>query len=177
MLIEPEVYGSKIYSRIYETESEFIAPFKPFEIINASCLFYCSSYRGRLEGSHNAIGKVHKTPISISPTLFFFPTTSPNRLECTWVNDQHILTYRRHTSKLTLVTFSNQITYEMGVSVRTFEKQYLRTSSLRDKFVQRMKGIERKNNHFHFYIPNYISAENKGRYGKMQNMIPPQLLD
>jgi competence protein ComK len=167
LFIKPEVYGSKIYSRIYELEDEFLAPFKPLEIIKASCKFYCSSYKGRIEGSHNVIGKIHKAPISIYPTLFFFPTTSPNRQDCTWVNDQHVLNYRRHTSDITLATFKNKETYEIPISARSFANQLLRTAHLRNKFMQRIHDMENKKSQLYYYSPYSMSAsENKDKYGK-----------
>lgn len=164
MFIEPEVYGSKIYSRIYEMEEDFLVPFKPLDIVKASCKFYCASYKGRIEGSQDVIGKFHKSPISIYPTLYFFPTTSPNRHDCTWVNDQHVFNYRRHTSKSTFATFSNKETYEIRVSARTFENQLSRTSRLRDKFMQRINEMERKKSHLYFYMS---ASEKTDQYGKI----------
>ncbi|CAG9609247.1 competence protein ComK [Pseudoneobacillus rhizosphaerae] len=170
LLIMPEYYGSKIYSRIYELEDDFIVPFKPLDIVKASCQFYCSSYKGRIEGSHNVIGKIHKAPISIYPTLFFFPTTSPNRQDCTWVNDQHVLNYRKATSESTFATFSNKETYEIPVSARSFANQLLRTAHLRNKFMQRINDMERRKSQLYYYSPTKMSAsENKDEYGKLGN--------
>jgi competence protein ComK len=167
LFIMPVYYGKKIYSRIYELEDDFIVPFKPLDIVKASCQFYCSSYKGRIEGSHNVIGKIHKAPISIYPTLFFFPTTSPSRHECTWVNDQHVLNYRRHTSNSTFATFSNKETYEIPVSARSFANQLLRTAHLRNKFMQRINDMERRKSQLYYYSPNLMSAsENKDEYGR-----------
>ncbi|MGD6899303.1 competence protein ComK [Bacillus infantis] len=46
MIIMPQIYGKKIYSRIFEVEDEFLSPFKPFDIVKKSCGYFGSSYEG-----------------------------------------------------------------------------------------------------------------------------------
>jgi competence protein ComK len=165
MFIKPEVYGCKIYSMVYELEDEVLVPFKPFDIINASCDFFCASYKGRVQGSHHILGKAHKAPISIDPqnSLYFFPTTSPSRQDCIWVNAQHVDKYFRFTSKITKVLFKNKVIYDIPVSVRTFESQLLKTSYLRTTLIQRMNETEKKS-YLYFHKPKFLTvSENSGK--------------
>ncbi|HLO12976.1 MAG TPA: competence protein ComK [Pseudoneobacillus sp.] len=166
MFIEPETYGSKIYSRIYELEDELLVPFKPLEIVKSSCKFYGANYKGRIEGSHHLIGKMHKAPISIDPTLFFFPTTSPSRQDCIWVNTQLVANHHRYHSSITKVTFLNKKTYDILVSARTFKNQLLRSSLLKMRLMERTNENERMS-YLYLYNPKYMAAsESMDEYGK-----------
>ncbi|CEG29605.1 competence protein ComK [Bacillus sp. B-jedd] len=61
MFIKPFVYGSKVYSQVYEMDEEFISPFKPLEIIKKSCEYFGSSYEGlKVMGVHKFCTPVSK---------------------------------------------------------------------------------------------------------------------
>ncbi|WP_256237305.1 competence protein ComK [Bacillus sp. EB600] len=152
MFIKPVVYGSKVYSQIYELEDEFLSPFKPLDIIKKSCEYFSSSFEGRKEGTKQLIGITHKVPIVIDPTnfIYFFPTTSPTRSECIWVSHEHIMNYRRTDPRQTLVTFQNKQSFILPISHSSFENQMLRTALLRTKLMQRIGQTERKS----FYVMN-----------------------
>jgi competence protein ComK len=164
LFIRPELYGNKEYSRVFEEDGDFLVSCKPLDIIKASCRYYCANYKGRLEGSFHVIGKKHKTPISLHPNLFIFPTTSPSGPNCIWVNDQHVVNHVKHTSDTTAVTFTNHQTYELPISDRSFKNQMLTASYLRNKFQQRIFEIENRNNQF--YHPTTNIVEEKERYKK-----------
>jgi competence protein ComK len=168
MFIKPEVYGSRIYSKIYELEEIFLSPFKPQDIIRASCAFYCSGYRGRVEGTHRLIGKTHKAPIAIDPqnSLYFFPTASPKRQDCIWINSQLVEDYLWLSATITKVLFKNNESHDIPISTRVFKNQLLRTSHLRAKLIQRMDETERKT-YIYLHNPKYLSAfEGRDQYGK-----------
>ncbi|MCM3573335.1 competence protein ComK [Mesobacillus subterraneus] len=46
MIIIPEEYGSRIYSRVIELEEEYLSPFRPIDIVKKSCKYFGSSYDG-----------------------------------------------------------------------------------------------------------------------------------
>ena len=79
MFIQPVEYGSKIYSQIFETDGEFLSPFKPFDIIKHSCEFYGADYQSRRRATKDLTNYTRKVPIAIEPSndIFFFPTASP----------------------------------------------------------------------------------------------------
>lgn len=146
MIILPEEYGSRTYSKVIELEEEYLSPFRPIEIVKKSCSYFGSSYEGRREGTKQLTGITHKIPIIIDPisSIYFMPTSSPNKPACIWVSHEHVLFHRRVDSQSTEVTFRNKKSLILPVSHHSFENQLLRTSMLRTKFMQRMKETERK---------------------------------
>jgi competence protein ComK len=152
MYIEPEMYGCKVYSKIYELEGNYVSPFKPFDIIKKSCEYFASSYAGRKEGTKQLTGVTHKVPIAIDPTnfIYFFPTTSPARSECIWISHQHVIDFQRNTPRQTLAIFQNKQTAIIPISRSSFESQMQRTSSLRLKLMERIGQTETKA----FYLMN-----------------------
>ncbi|MGE7601980.1 competence protein ComK [Peribacillus sp. NPDC097675] len=150
LMVMPINYGSKIYSRIIELEDEFISPFKPLDIIKKSCEYFGSSYGGRKDGTKQLINITHKAPIAIDPTssIFFFPTTSPLRPQCTWLSHEHVVSFTRLDSKQTTITFRNRKSFDIDVSSSSFENQLHRTSFLKSKLIQRIEETKRKS----FYL-------------------------
>lgn len=165
LYIEPEVYGSKIYTRVYELRENFLVPFKTLDIINESCLFYGSDFDGRIKGSKHLTGITHKTPIAIDPTnsLYFFPTTSSKRNDCIWVNSHLVDDPQPFTSGITKVSFLNKKTYEIPVSHRVFNNQLSRAYQLSEKLNKRIDEMQRRKSHFLFY--SMSAAENRDEYG------------
>lgn len=146
MIIIPEEYGSRIYSRVIELEEEYLSPFRPIDIVKKSCKYFGSSYEGRKEGTKQLTGITHKTPIIIDPisSIYFMPTSSPTKPDCIWVSHEHVLFHKKVDAHSTQVTFRNRKSMILPVSHHSFENQLLRTSLLRTKFMQRMKETERK---------------------------------
>jgi competence protein ComK len=174
MFIKPVIYGSKVYSQIYELEDEYLSPFKPLEIIKKSCEYFSSSFEGRKEGTKQLIGLTHKVPIVIDPTnfIYFFPTTSPTRAECIWISHEHIMNYRRIDPRQTMVTFQNKQSINVPISYSSFDTQMLRTALLRTKLMQRIGQTERKS----YYLMNrakMIEASEASReYGSGHSFEP-----
>lgn len=146
MIILPEEYGSRTYTRVIELEEEYLSPFRPIEVIKKSCSYFGSSYEGRREATKQLTGITHKIPIIIDPisSIYFMPTSSPTKPNCIWVSQEHVLYHRRVDAQSTKVTFRNRSSIILPVSHHSFENQLLRTSMLRTKFMQRMKETERK---------------------------------
>lgn len=170
MFVKPIVYGSKIYSQVFEVEDEFLSPFKPLDIIKSSCEYYGCDYEGRRNGTKQLVGYAHKIPIAIDPTnrLFFFPTTSPNRQECIWISHEHVKDYNRINPQETLVLFNNNQSFKFPVSCSSIISQLERTAYLRTKLMQRIENNERKS----FYLlqrPKALEAsEDSFHYGKQK---------
>ncbi|MEH7108318.1 MULTISPECIES: competence protein ComK [Bacillaceae] len=142
MYLAPMKYGSKIFTRIVETDSEFLAPFKPLEIIKRSCEYFGVDYESRKKGTRQLIGYNRKIPITIEPTnrLFFFPTSSPNHPDCIWFSHEHIEKFERIAPNQTFITFRNEQSFQFPVPISTIEGQMLRTSYLKTKLLQRIEG-------------------------------------
>lgn len=101
------------------------------EILNESCLYYGSSYQGRVDGSKYLLEKGYKIPILISDSknLIFFPLISGNDNECIWISFQNILKYIGNKEE-TLVYFSEKNQLKLPISGYVFDSQFLKAYRL-----------------------------------------------
>lgn len=118
-------------SLILETKDEFIVSKNTKQIIDESCQYFGSSYKGRHEGTKKLIGFSHKAPIIVeeSREIVFFPTKSPRLLECNWISLKNIKNYNNH-KKGTIITFKNGRELFLDMSYGSFENQLLRATRL-----------------------------------------------
>lgn len=138
LVVEPLLYGQKIFSKISELEGDVISPFRPLELIKESCLRYGSSFEGRKTATRKLIGFSHKVPISISPSIYLFPTTSPENPRCIWVAQEHIYDYKKgELNGTTIVRFMNKRVISIPISINSFENQLVRTMMLKAKINKR----------------------------------------
>ena len=88
-------------TKIIEVDNEFIVKENSLKIIDNSCKFFGSSYKGRLEGTKNMIGVNYKAPIVIedSKNIIFFPISSPRLHECFWISFKNIESYHKVLKK------------------------------------------------------------------------------
>lgn len=121
-----------ICSFVKEVEDEFIVLQNPTEIIQHSCSFFGSSYRGRVAGTQTLTGITHKPPIAINPSneLFFFPTTAATHHECAWVSPNHVRKVDKAPHRHVTVLFSNCSSITLDISIGSFENQLHRTTKL-----------------------------------------------
>ena len=120
-------------TRIIEVDNDFIVKENSLKIIDNSCKFFGSSYKGRLEGTKNMIGVNYKAPIVIedSKNIIFFPISSPRLHECFWISFKNIESYHKVLeSNKTLVKFNCGYTLELPISHFSFSNQLLRSSRL-----------------------------------------------
>ena len=75
-------------SVVYEDEERYIIDDLPFKIMEDSCKYFGSTYKGRKDGAKEILGAEYKVPIVIdnSNDLIVFPTTSPLAEDCIWVS-------------------------------------------------------------------------------------------
>lgn len=146
MFLKPFEYGSKIFTKIYEIEDEFLSPMKPIEIIKNSCHYFGCDYESRKRGTRQLTGFKRKIPIVIEPTnsLFFFPTTSPSREECIWIAHDHVENFQHINRDQTLILFQNKQSHLMPVSLSTIRTQMGRTSLFKTKLMKRIENNDRK---------------------------------
>ncbi|HAM1829445.1 TPA: competence protein [Listeria monocytogenes] len=166
MIIFPKKSGSIVYSEIYEVDSHYTSKFTPFELIKTSCNFFGSSY----EGTKHLIGVTHKPPIIIDPvtSTYVFPTVAPSSTECIWIFPQHIKDYHAIGFNHTLITFSNMETFEIDMSLASFNNQIARTSMLHMKFSQKMRIMESNFPSMNrFFPPTTLAAEPRRYYSTM----------
>lgn len=101
------------------------------DIINESCNYYCSSLKGRIEGSNYLLGNNYKTPVIISETreIILFPTSSYRSDDCIWINYKKIDRY--YSKRLnTIIEFINGKKITIKLSNKVINKQILKSSRL-----------------------------------------------
>lgn len=127
------VEGSK--AKIIESENEYVINNSVQEVLEHSCEYFGSSFEGRKEGTKKMLGITHKSPIIIeeSQKMIFFPTTSPERLDCIWINLEKIEKYYKINNKRSAIVFKNGDKLEFDVSYGSLSNQILRATRL--KFV------------------------------------------
>lgn len=127
-------------SMVYEKENEFIVYCSSLKIIDDSCKFFGSSYKGRVEGTKKMIKMSHKAPIIIeeSNNIIFFPTMSPRLEECSWISLNNIETFIKN-GKNTIIEFSCGKKIELNISFLIIDNQILRAARLESILNKRKK--------------------------------------
>lgn len=140
----------------------------------AACFFTLFStsipLSGRKEGTKHLIGVTHKPPIIIDPvtSTYVFPTVAPSSTECIWIFPQHIKDYHAIGFNHTLIIFSNMETFEIDMSLASFNNQIARTSMLHMKFSQKMRMMESNFPSMNrFFPPTTLAAEPRRYYSTM----------
>lgn len=118
-------------SRVIEKDNIFDVNMSPMEIIDESCKFFGSSYKGRTFGTRNLIGVTHKAPIIIeeSREIIFFPTNSPRLYDCAWISFNYINDYKKNKDT-SIIIFNTGKTLNLDISYGSLENQVLRASRL-----------------------------------------------
>ncbi len=118
-------------TRIIETQNIINIPYSTSNIIEYSCAYYGSSFKGRLNGSKCALGSKYKLPIIIeeSREIIFFPTTSYESNNCAWISLKNISDYKKESNHVK-VLFQNNTFIDLNISYESFENQVLRATKL-----------------------------------------------
>lgn len=128
--------------RVLESDAEYVVNGTPLNVIERSCEYFGSSFVGRQTGAIKLIGAEYKIPILIEETrnIVFFPTTSPNNSDCTWISLNNIKKYEKTSDKrYTKVIFKNGDEVEISISYGSFNNQILRASRLKTVLLDRIK--------------------------------------
>lgn len=133
-------------SYILEENEEYISKKSPSKIIDAACMFFGSSLKGRIEGSRIVSGLKHKVPISIDPIsgMYFFPTYSPMSPKCSWINHSHVSSARELADGKTELMFKNGKKIILDVSCGSLTNQVLRTAQYRYRLDERLRSLKRE---------------------------------
>ena len=127
-------------SEVVEIDTSFIVNKTPIEIIDESCRYFGSSYKGRTEGSKIMLGMNYKLPILIEEfnNLIFFPTSSPRFGQCIWISLNNIKNYMKFNSNSKLL-FNSGKELVVKNSYYSLENQIFRASML-DSIVRRRRN-------------------------------------
>lgn len=119
-------------SLVLEDNDKYIVQNKPFQIMEDSCIYFGSSYKGRKEGSKAILGAEYKVPIVVEDTsnLIAFPTTSPYASDCCWISLKRVYNIYKVDNYNTKIVFDNGEEITVPCSFRSVENQMSRASRL-----------------------------------------------
>ena len=122
-------------SKVIEHDDEYIVNSSVQEILEHSCEYFGSSFEGRKDGTRKMLGITHESPIIVeeSRKMIFFPTTSPEREDCIWINLEKIEKYYKVENGKSAILFKNGDILEFDLSYGSLSNQILRATRL--KFV------------------------------------------
>ncbi|MDD3241223.1 MAG: competence protein ComK [Bacilli bacterium] len=129
-------------TKILERDSEYIIKEKAFKIMDYSCKYYGSSYNGRVQGTKNIINFEYKLPVIVedSSGIIFFPTESPDSLNCIWLSFKNIKSVEKNNGN-GVVIFDNNFKLELDISFNSLNSQIFRSSLLISKLDLRRKRV------------------------------------
>lgn len=118
-------------TKVVEKSKEYLIEDIAYSVMEHSCNYFGSSYRGRIEGSKEMIGSKYKTPIIVeeSNELIFFPINNIENPKCTWISLKwvdHVKTVRGKT----YIYLKNGKRLQINASKYSVENQVLRSSKL-----------------------------------------------
>ena len=121
----------KEVSKVIERDEYYIVHQSVSNIINDSCKYFGSSYKGRFEGSKSILHMNYKLPIVIDDfnNIIFFPTSSPRFGQCMWICLKNICSYEKRDN-YSKILFVNDIEFELDISYYSLENQIFRASLL-----------------------------------------------
>jgi competence protein ComK len=140
LIAKTNPYG-KVVTEVIEMNNRYELPVHPSRIIDESCKFFASSLSGRLAGTKQVAGFSHKPPIVISQSMgiYYFPTISPKRKDCSWISHSHIQSFKSDEGYMTTIKFSNGTTIQLPVSEGMIANQVQRTAQFRFLLESRIK--------------------------------------
>ena len=116
---------------IKEVNNEYIIDKSAYKIMEDSCEYYGTTYKGRLKAAQKLLDTNYKVPIIVeeSENIVFFPTKSSLLEDCCWINYNFIKSYEKNGNS-TKVYFNNQESIDFDISKLSLENQISRSSRL-----------------------------------------------
>lgn len=120
-------------SKVIEKDDEYIVEQNTLKILEHSCEYFGSSFEGRKEGTKKILGITHKSPIIVeeSRKIIFFPTNSPERKDCAWINLEKIDKYYKVDKKTSSILFKCGKLVNLNISYGSLTNQILRATRLK----------------------------------------------
>lgn len=129
---------NKNKTKVYDINGIYTIKKTPFEIVDESCQYYGSSYQGRYIGAKKLLEMDYKLPIIIDEVkeVIMFPTSSPKIENCHWICVNNIENYEKNR-KNSIIKFTNKMTCEIVISLKSLENQIMRATMLLMKLKKR----------------------------------------
>lgn len=127
---------------VIENDRRFVINRSCMGVINDSCVYFGSTYQGRVSASKAILKMNYKLPIIIEEYngLIFFPTSSPRFDSCIWLNLSMISSYERNDND-SRVVFKNGSILDLDISYYSLENQIFRATML-ESLIRKRKKME-----------------------------------
>lgn len=127
---------------VIEGDRKFSVLRSCMDVINDSCVYFGSTYEGRLLASKSMLKMTYKLPIIIEEYngIIFFPTGSPRFNSCVWLNLASIASYERNGND-SKVIFKSGAVLELQISYYSLENQIFRATML-ESLIRKRKKME-----------------------------------
>lgn len=131
-------------TKVIEKNNEYEITKDAYKVMDESCKYYGSSYRGRIEASKQILNCSYKLPILVeeSSVLVFFPIKSSLLDDCCWINLNGISNIEKVDNK-SKITFKNGKEIVFDVSKLSLENQIYRSSKLESIIFKRINAKKR----------------------------------
>ncbi|MCT2535597.1 competence protein ComK [Aquibacillus koreensis] len=143
-VIAKEINGQYISEIMENGElADYYVNQSPRKVMDYACKYFGSSLKGRQDGTKNVCGITHKAPISIdySSGMYFFPTTSPQNPNCSWISHSHIDQIMKGPEQSTKIIFKNGRSVTLSVSHGSIINQVHRTAQFRYLLQNRIQYV------------------------------------
>ncbi len=141
MAIIPMEYGK---TKAIETKNEYLIEKNAYVIMDESCKYYGSTYKGRLKAAKEILNCSYKLPILVeeSHNIVFFPTKSSLEEDCCWINFNYVKNVEKYDDKC-IINFINNKQMMFDVSKLSIENQITRSTKLSYIIDQRKKQTKK----------------------------------
>ena len=139
------VIGESEYrSKVIEKDNEYEIDKDAYSVMDESCEYYGSSYKGRLKAAKSMINCSYKLPILVeeSTYLIFFPIKSSLEEDCVWINLNRIKSINKYNGK-TEITFENNKKIVVDASKLSIDNQINRSARLESLLRKRIDTKKR----------------------------------
>ena len=129
------------FCRVLEEKDEFLVSQNWQNVLNESCLYYSSSFQGRIDGSKVILNKEYKVPIILQEmgALVFFPVGNQTDYNCIWISLKNLNYYTVQKEGIHLFFRENK-DLMLTSGLQAFESQLLKSYNLEKLFISRQKN-------------------------------------
>lgn len=129
---------------VIEKSNDYEIDNDAYKVMDESCKYYGSSYKGRLEAAKTLLDCSYKLPILVeeSSVLIFFPIKSSLLEDCCWINLNSIENIEKVNNK-SKITFKNGKEMIFDISKLSLENQIYRSAKLESIIFRRINAKKR----------------------------------
>ena len=129
---------------VIEKSNDYEIDNDAYKVMDESCKYYGSSYKGRLEAAKVLLDCSYKLPILVeeSSVLIFFPIKSSLLEDCCWINLNSIENIEKVNNK-SKITFKNGKEMIFDISKLSLENQIYRSAKLESIIFRRINAKKR----------------------------------